>query len=100
MSNAYLSSLPIKFLRKMAGFSVAGGEYYLGRATVDPPLQLQVMIFPWVEKWELRFRGVARKQNWAQGGLDKQDIAGDNFIQLLKYLRVVILQDLAILQSG
>lgn len=84
MTNAYLSSLPIKFLRKMSGFSAQGGEYYLGRATVEPPLSLQLQIFPWLEKWILGFQRVAERRNYVEGGLDNTDIAGDNFMKLLQ----------------
>jgi hypothetical protein len=46
MTNTYLHSLPLKFLRKMAGFSTIGGDYFLGRAEVEPPMALQVQVFP------------------------------------------------------
>jgi hypothetical protein len=85
----------------MAGFSKDGGGYFLGRAQVVPPFSLQLLVFPWLDKWELRFRGFARsQQDFARGGLDKQDLAGDRFLKLLQHLRVVLLQDLAILQPG
>jgi hypothetical protein len=79
MTNAYLSSLPIKFLRKIAGFSVQGGDYFLGRARITPPMALQLQIFPWLERWELKFRGQARRLDFAGGGLDRADIAGGKY---------------------
>lgn len=85
ITNAYLSSLPIKFLRKMSGFSGVGEEYYLRRGQVEPPLLLQVIIFPWLKKWELRFRGAASKRTFLEGGLNNIDITGDTFIRLLKH---------------
>lgn len=100
MTNAYLHSLPLKFLRKMAGFSTIGGDYFLGRAEVEPPIALKVQVFPWLDKWELRFMGRAKNKSYDEGGLDNTDIAGHNFAQLLSRLRVILLQDLAILQPG
>lgn len=100
MTNVYLTALPIKFMRVTAGFSAAGGDYLLPRAGIVPPVPLQFMVWPWVEQWELRFRRRAQKKNWSQGGLDQTDQAGHNFIKLLLHLRVVLLQDLAVLQPA
>ena len=35
-----------------------------------------------------------------RGGLDQEDLALEGFIKLMKYLRVVLLQDIAVLQGG
>ena len=37
---------------------------------------------------------------WSEGGLDQEDLALEGFIKLMKYLRVVLLQDIAVLQGG
>jgi hypothetical protein len=100
MTNVYLSALPLKFMRVTAGFQSVGGDYFLPRAGVEPPAELQFRVWPWLERWELRFRQAAKQKDWSQGGLDQQDLAGSNFIKLLLHLRIVLLQDLAILQPG
>jgi hypothetical protein len=54
---------------------------------------------PFVEEWRRRFRArTTRKESWAQSGLDDDDQVGLAFLTLLKRLRVIVLQDLAILQ--
>ena len=101
MSGAYMTHLPLKFMRVMAGFNESGGDYFLGRAQLDPPQALLIQIFPWLEQWELRFRRVTKQKNlsFEEGGLE-YDVAGSNFIKLLKHLRTVLLQDLAVFQPG
>ena len=46
----------------------------------------------------MRFKARSRWKSYFEGGLDKDDKAGQGFIKLPKYLRVVLLQDLAVLQ--
>jgi hypothetical protein len=98
MSVAYLTGLPIKFLRTMAGFEARPGSFYLARATHQPPDALLREVWPWVEEWEERVRLRGEGRNWENGGLDQDDVAAKKFLQLLRYLRVVLLQDLAVLQ--
>ena len=94
-----LLDLPLKFIRCVAGFPKEPGQYHLPRATIEPPKALQREIYPFVKEWRRRFRARAtRKKSWAQGGLDEDDQAGHGFLTLLKRLRVIVLQDLAILQ--
>jgi hypothetical protein len=96
---AYLTHLPRQFIRIVAGFSANAGDYFLPRAdTVDVPILLQQQIWPWLEEWEARFEARAKKKRWAEGGLDSDDLAADGFVKLLRHLRLVLLQDLAILQ--
>ena len=96
---AYATHLPRQFMRIVAGFSSSsGGDYFLPRATYEPPSMLQKRLWPWIEEWETRFEARARRQRWAEGGLDNDDLAADGFINLLRRLRIVLLQDLAILQ--
>src|SRR5450432_2647551 len=100
MSNIYLTGLPVKFLRKATGFPAAGGGFFIPRATYEPPALLQQQVWPWVEQWDERLRRRAQGWGWQDGGLDHDDTAAQGFIALLKYLRVVLLQDLAVLQPG
>ena len=98
LCQAYLTHLPRQFMRIVAGFSSTPGDYFLPRAVAEPPAALQRQVWPWVEEWEPRFEARARRCQWAQGGLDEDDLAGDGFLKLLRRLRVVLLQDLAVLQ--
>jgi hypothetical protein len=98
LCQAYLTHLPREFLRIVAGFSSSSGDYYLARAAHEPSYTLQKQLWPWIEEWEPRFEARARRCSWAQGGLDEDDLAADGFLKLLRHLRVVLLQDLAVLQ--
>ena len=84
-------------MRIVAGFSESPGDYFLSRAVYDPPTTLQSQLWPWIEEWEPRFDARARRRQWAQGGLDEDDLAGDGFLKLMKRLCIVLLQDLAVL---
>lgn len=98
LCQAYLTHLPRQFMRVVSGFSTSPGDYYLARAARDPPYALQRQLWPWVEEWEPRFEARARRCRWADGGLDEDDLAADGFLKLMRRLRVVLLQDLAVLQ--
>jgi hypothetical protein len=76
------------------------GGYFLPRAEIVPPERLSRMVWPWVEEWEEHFGLCSQRRNWAEGGLDEDDVAGEGFIKLMKHLRLILLQDLAILQLG
>jgi hypothetical protein len=98
LCQAYLTHLPRQFMRIVAGFSASPGDYFLTRAAYEPPLALQKQLWPWIEEWEARFEARARRLRWAEGGLDEDDLAADGFLKLLRRLRTVLLQDLAVLQ--
>jgi Centromere DNA-binding protein complex CBF3 subunit, domain 2/Transcriptional activator of glycolytic enzymes len=100
MVEAYLSHLPRKFMRRVAGFTSDEGGYFLPRAQAAPPAELVQKIWPWVEEWEERFRQRCSRKTWEEGGLDEDDVAGQSFLTLLRHLRVVLLQDLAVLQPA
>jgi len=84
----------------MAGFGQKPGKFYLPRAIYAPPLSLQQQVFPWLEAWEGRVLLQKQGKRWRNGGLDQEDLALGGFIKLMKYLRVVLLQDMAVLQAG
>ena len=98
LCQAYLTHLPRQFMRVVAGFSASAGDYFLARAAHEPPYDLQKQLWPWIEEWEPRFEARACRRPWAQGGLDEDDLAADGFLKLMRRLRVVLLQDLAVLQ--
>lgn len=87
-------------MRSMAGFGLEAGKFYLARAKLEPPSSLAKQIFPWVEQWEQRVLLFKQKKSWDEGGLDQEDKALEGFLGLLKYLRAVLLQDIAVLQAG
>lgn len=70
------------------------------RATYAPPDSLAKLVFPWVEQWDERILLCKQGKDWAEGGLDQEDMALEGFISLMKYLRIVLLQDMAVLQAG
>jgi hypothetical protein len=85
-------------MRVITSFSWTAGDYFLARAVHEPPYALQKQLWPWVEEWEPRFEARAWRCNWAQGGLDEDDLATDGFLKLVRHLRAVLLQDLTVLQ--
>jgi hypothetical protein len=87
-------------MRSMAGFGLEAGKFHLPRAKLEPPSSLAKQIFPWVEQWEKRVLLFKQKKSWDEGGLDQEDKALEGFLGLLKYLRAVLLQDIAVLQAG
>jgi hypothetical protein len=54
MTISYLTGLPVKFLRRMAGGSKHEGNYVLPRAHCEPPQSLRRLVFPWIEEWTAR----------------------------------------------
>ena len=101
MALAYLTHLPVKFLRKVAGFYGTHGDYFLGRAQLSPPKSLLAQVWPWIEGWRERLDALGHSgRPGAEGGLDDDDTAAEGFLSLLTHLRVVLLQDLAVLQPS
>jgi Centromere DNA-binding protein complex CBF3 subunit, domain 2/Transcriptional activator of glycolytic enzymes len=99
MSTAYLSQLPREWIRTTAGFSATPGNYHLRRAAVEPPTGLKSQIWPWVDHWLARYRAsIVSNRSFVNGGLDDCDQAGRQFLELLAWLRVILLQDAAVLQ--
>lgn len=80
---SYTNDLPLEPMRALADFPVGGRGFFLARAIHEPPLPLAQQIFPWVDE---QMKTVT-------------DIAGRHFLRLLKYLRIVILQDAPLLQE-
>jgi hypothetical protein len=83
MVGCYLDALPRKFMRSIAGHPAQMGCFNLPRA-VPPPPALLSMIWPELDQWV----GGARKP---------KDLAGTGTVNLLAYLREVVLQDSAFL---
>ncbi|CAD6885197.1 unnamed protein product, partial [Tilletia laevis] len=65
-----------------------GGDYWISRSLLKPPQHPTRQIFPWIEAQEITIE--------AGTGSDR-DAAALEFFRLLKHLRVVLLQDVAVL---
>src|SRR5438045_5987243 len=100
MITLYMTSLPFGLMRLLAGFQRDPSTYFLCCNSYELPALLLQQIWLWIEAWEARFRvrHSAKKVMWEQGGLDDDNFGGKSFLRLLKHLRRVLLQDLAILQ--
>ena len=85
----------------MAGFGSDPGNFFLKRASIPVPEALQKAIFPWVDEWSARYVKAfgPGKPSFADGGIDHPDIAGKNFLEVLRFFRIVVLQDSAVLQA-
>jgi hypothetical protein len=101
LTNCYLTHLPRKFLRTMAGFQPeAMGNYYLPRAKILPPESLVRALWPWVDQWLAWFRsdepeGLPRQD---MDHKDRDDMAAQGFLRLLDQFRTILLQDSVLLQ--
>lgn len=89
MEKCYLTSLPREFMRTLAGFEPCRGSFFLARSSVEPPISLMRQVFPQVEMWKQALDAKRCEQTIAAGG----------FLELLLYLRKVILQDAIFMQD-
>ena len=89
MTTSYLSRLPRSFMRLVAGFSAQAGTYHLKRDLVRPPDSIVKLLKPWARH---------AKNAYDSGAISNPDRCGRNFVELLLKLRVVLLQDAAVLQ--
>jgi hypothetical protein len=74
----------------MAGFDHSRPCFYLPRASITPVEELRRLIFPEVEVWEQRV---------ASGLVQQTSISMVAFFNLLKHLRIVLLQDSVLLKQ-
>lgn len=91
MEGCYLSSIPREAVRSLAGFPPKLKSFFLKRAALDPPEELQRMIFPQLDS--LLFK---HKKKHADID-DSRACLG--FLELLQFMRVVILQDVVFLKQ-
>jgi hypothetical protein len=79
MTGCYITTLPFEFMRAAADFEPAwAGSYHIPRATVQPELWLRSQIWPQLDRWR---------------DFEADDKATGAFIELLHWLRDVLLQD-------
>ncbi|KAJ8576632.1 hypothetical protein ON010_g2575 [Phytophthora cinnamomi] len=57
MEACYLTTIPRKAMRALAGVPTKGGGYWIDRATVTPSLNLQKMVFPDLDSAEDELQG-------------------------------------------
>ena len=97
MSGVYLTQLPRKFMRVMAGFRDERGSFFLPRASVEPPPELTRLIWPEVDEWLAKMDAFRPGSKCNQ--VQRLDLAGSGFLRLLRVLRTVILQDSVVLRE-
>jgi len=80
------NAVPWDAVRVLGGHRPESGRYYLRRNVRIPPESLLLQVFSWLE--------TAREQMQ-----NDMDMAGDNFLHLIEYLRIVVLQDAAVMMD-
>jgi hypothetical protein len=85
MTGCYITTLPFEFMRATADFEPAwAGSYYVPRATVPPEPWLRSQIWPDLDRWR---------------DFEADDKATGAFLELLHWLRDVLLQDAVFLMA-
>ncbi|TMC16491.1 MAG: hypothetical protein E6J34_19960, partial [Chloroflexi bacterium] len=80
----------IHFILFLHTMTYGAGNYYLERECLSPPEALQKSIFPLIEETD-----AVNQRN----GLNLQDIAQRSFMKLLRWFRIIILQDVVFLRD-
>lgn len=92
-SGAYTKDVvPWECVRTLAGFPAEPNHYYIQRNILQPPDALKKLIFPSLETAMAQVKAQDRQKY-------KSDVSGENFLELLLHLRIVILQDAAVLME-
>jgi hypothetical protein len=108
LSNCYLTHLPRKFVRSMAGFEPSNrGDYFIPRAKIQPPSSLIREVWPWVDEWLQWFKAHGQNDFSPAPGLitpvpeeeEQDDLAAQGFLRLLDQFRTIFLQDSVILRD-
>ncbi|CAD6962168.1 unnamed protein product [Tilletia laevis] len=89
----YLTGIAVQPVRALSGFNIEGGDHYLPRTILDPPTTLASKIWPQIETSETAVRA-----RHASGG--QKDEAALAFLEVMRWLRVVLLQDAALLSTS
>jgi hypothetical protein len=92
MTGCYLTSLPFEFMRSSADFDPDwSGSYFLPRSTIKPPPALLRGIWPDLDTWK-------EVHDKASLAVEPNRAAGA-FLELLSWLREVLLQDAVFLRK-
>ncbi len=95
MTGCYLTSLPFEFMRAVADFDPEwSGSYFVPRAAVRPPVVLLVQVWPQLDKWK-----EAHGSPLSDFGVE-QNMAAGAFLELMEWLREVLLQDAVFLRES
>ncbi|KJZ70168.1 hypothetical protein HIM_10428 [Hirsutella minnesotensis 3608] len=95
MTRCYLTSLPFEFMRAVADFDPEwSGSYLVPRAAVRPPVVLLVQVWPQLDKWK-----EAHSSPLSDFGVE-QNMAAGAFLELMEWLREVLLQDAVFLRES
>lgn len=87
--SSYSTKLPMKPIRRLAGFTTSGGMYYNPRTALPVPMALQVET-P-IGKWVFNALDKVKQLN-GEGG---QLYTAKNFLEFLVELNTIFVQDLA-----
>ena len=97
LTSVYLSHLPRRFMRAIAGWPQEGKGYFLPRAQETPEEALCSRIWPGVDVWMERMEAYDPDRD--DNEVVRHDLAGTGFLRLLRVLRVILLQDSVILRK-
>lgn len=98
MTGCYLTSLPFEFMRAVADFDPEwSGTYFVPRATVRPPASLLAQVWPELDKWKAAHDDPGSKEAVKLGV--EPNMAAGAFLELLEWLREVVLQDAVFLRE-
>ncbi|KAK9238693.1 hypothetical protein V1525DRAFT_439712 [Lipomyces kononenkoae] len=97
---------PVQNIKAMSGLSTRG-DFYIPRAQIIPPLELQKKIFPTLDYWLARYNGQTHIDSRIEQPMTASEapsflqtsIAGHGFLKLAEYLREVFLQDILFLRK-
>lgn len=87
--SCYSTKLPMKPIRRLAGFTTSGGMYYNPRTALSVPMALQQST-P-IGRWVFNALGKVKSANSNGGQLH----TAQNFLEFLVELNIVFLQDMA-----
>ena len=90
---SYLTGIPFGALLMAAGYSDHVRHHHLPRSTVIPPKALTDAVLPWVE----HDHQVVAARNKSSTNKDDRDMSVEGFLETLLWLKVVFLQDMALL---
>ncbi|KAE8238773.1 hypothetical protein A4X06_0g8631, partial [Tilletia controversa] len=89
----YLTGIAVQPVRALSGFHIEGGDHYLPRTLLDPPASLTSKLWPQLDEAEASVRS-----RHATGG--QKDEAALAFLEVMRWLWVVLLQDAALLSTS